>query len=161
PSFRQGAWRCTPPGRRAGYGVTHRCGSRQRRQWPATRRACCAISPAPRLPRALSAGAGSWLASLRRAGGGGGGSDGVWGRCGGGWAALSGESPVGEDQRGVVVGCGPEAFGGGVVALVLGAFGAQRAEGGGVVAALGRKVAAEAEHVRPGGQPQAFEPGEF
>jgi hypothetical protein len=68
--------------------------------------------------------------------------------------ALSGESPVGKDQRGVVLGCGPEAVVGGVVALVLGAFGAQRAEGGGVVAALGGEVAAEAEHVRPRGQPQ-------
>jgi hypothetical protein len=48
-----------------------------------------------------------------------------------------------------------------VVALVLGAFGAQRAEGGGVVAALGGEVAAEAEHVRPRGQPQALESGEL
>jgi hypothetical protein len=58
---------------------------------------------------------------------------------------------MGKDERGVV-GFRPEAFGGGVVALVLGAFGAQRAEGSGVVAALGREVASEAEHVRPGGQ---------
>ena len=48
-----------------------------------------------------------------------------------------------------------------MVALVLGAFGAQRAKGGGVVAALGREVTAEAEHVRPGGQAQVFESGEF
>ena len=48
-----------------------------------------------------------------------------------------------------------------MVALVLGAFGAQRAEGGGVVAALGGEVAAEAEHVRPRGQPEVFESGEF
>jgi hypothetical protein len=48
-----------------------------------------------------------------------------------------------------------------VVALVLGAFGAQRAEGGGVAAALGGEMAAEAEHVRPRGQPQVFESGEF
>src|SRR5262245_35440201 len=112
----------------------------------------------PRLPRARSAGAGSWLASLR-AGRWGAGSDGACGRWGDGWLALSGESPVGEDQRGVVFRLGPEAVGGGVVALVLGAFGTQRAEGSGVVAALGREVAAEAEHVRPGGQPQVFEPG--
>lgn len=48
-----------------------------------------------------------------------------------------------------------------MVALVLGAFGTQRAEGSGVVAALGREVASEAEHVRPGGQARVFEPGEF
>ena len=88
-------------------------------------------------------------------------SDGLCGRQGWRRVALPGESPVGEDQRGVVFRFRPEAAGGGVVALVLGAFGAQRAEGGGVVAALGGEVAAEAEHVRPGGQPKIGQFGEF
>src|SRR5262245_12152414 len=77
-----------------------------------------------------------------------------------GWVCPA-KPPVGHDERGVVVGYRPETLGGGVVALMLGAFGAQRAEGGGVVAALGREVAAEAEHVRPRDQPQVFESGEF
>jgi hypothetical protein len=67
---------------------------------------------------------------------------------------LPGESPVGQDQRGVVFRFRPEVASGGVVALVLGAFGAQRAEGSGVVAALGREVTPEAKHVRPRGQPK-------
>ena len=74
---------------------------------------------------------------------------------------MPSEPPVGHDERGVVVGYRPETFGGGVVALVLGAFGAQRAEGGGVAAALGRKVAAETEHVRPRRKPQYGQFREF
>ncbi len=38
---------------------------------------------------------------------------------------------------------------------------AQGAECGGIGAAFGGEVTAEAEHVRPGGQPHAFESGEF
>src|SRR5215470_16206679 len=40
-SFQRGAWRRTPPGRRAEFAVTRRCGSRRQRWWPAARRACC------------------------------------------------------------------------------------------------------------------------
>ena len=47
------------------------------------------------------------------------------------------------------------------LALVGGAVGAECAEGGGVGAALGGEVAAEAEHVRPGGQPQVLQLGEL
>jgi hypothetical protein len=64
-----------------------------------------------------------------------------------------GEAPAGEDERGVVVEVGQEPGGDGLCALVGGAVGAERAEGGGVGAALGREVAGEAEHVRPGGEP--------
>ena len=59
-------------------------------------------------------------------------------------------SPAGRQQPG----------GDSPLALVGGAVGAQRAEGDRVGAALGGEVAAEAEHVRPGGQPQVGELGE-
>src|ERR1039457_2274422 len=74
--------------------------------------------------------------------------------------ALASELPMGDNERGLAIRHGPQACGGGVVALVLGAVGPQRAESGGVAAALGREMTTEAEHVRPGGQPQAAEGGE-
>jgi hypothetical protein len=68
--------------------------------------------------------------------------------------------PVSDDERVISLGCRPETGLYGVFPLVLDPFGAERAEGGGVGAALGREVAAEAEHVRPGSQAQAAEFGE-
>ena len=56
---------------------------------------------------------------------------------------------------------GQEPGGDGLFALVGGAVGTERAEGGGESAALGREVAGEAEHVRPGGQAQVFQTGEL
>ncbi len=64
---------------------------------------------------------------------------------------------MGENEDRVATGVGPESSGYGVLALMSGAVGAERAESGGVGTALGREVAAEAEHVRPGGQAQAAE----
>ncbi len=46
-----------------------------------------------------------------------------------------------------------ESGGDGELTLVGGPVGSERAEGDGVAAALGGEVAAEPEHVRPGGQP--------
>ena len=74
---------------------------------------------------------------------------------------MAGEAPVGEDEDGVAVGYGPVGRCCGVFALVLARCGAERAEGGGVAAGLGGEVAAEAEHVRPGGQPQVGQVGEL
>ena len=54
-----------------------------------------------------------------------------------------------------------EPGGDGALALVSGAVGTEGAEGDRVGAALGGEVAAEAEHVRPGGQPQVGELGEL
>ena len=51
--------------------------------------------------------------------------------------------------------------GSGALALIGGPVGAQRAVGDGVAAAFGGEVAAEAEHVRPGGQAQVLELGEL
>ena len=73
----------------------------------------------------------------------------------------AGVVPVPDDEGGVVGGLGEQPEGDGVSALVLGAGGAERAEGGGVGAALGREVAAEAEHVRPLPEAQVFELGEL
>jgi len=70
-----------------------------------------------------------------------------------------GEVPVIDDQRGIAVDVGQQSGGYGGFTLVGGALGAERAHGGGVSAALGRKVAAEAEHVRPGDQSQVGELG--
>ena len=75
--------------------------------------------------------------------------------------SASGVVPVGDDEGGVAVEVGLQPGGDGVLALVGGPVGAQRAEGDGVGAALGGEVAAEAEHVRPGGQPQVVELGEL
>ena len=65
-----------------------------------------------------------------------------------------------EDQDGVAGGDWQEPGGYGALALVSGTVGAEGAEGGGVGPALGGEVAAEAEHVRPGGQPQVGELGQ-
>src|ERR1035441_7868006 len=73
---------------------------------------------------------------------------------------LASELPVGDNERGLAIGHGPQACGEGAVTLVLGAVGPQRAESGGVAAALGREMTTEAEHVRPGSQAQAAEGGE-
>jgi len=51
-----------------------------------------------------------------------------------------GKVPVGDDERGVAVQVGQEPGGDGLLALVGGTVGAQRAEGGGVGAALGGEV---------------------
>src|SRR5450759_1662525 len=67
--------------------------------------------------------------------------------------------PVANDEDGVRGGRGQEPGGNGV--LVLAAGGAECAEGGGVGAAFGGEVAAEAEHVRPGGQAEAVEFGDL
>ena len=72
-----------------------------------------------------------------------------------------GELPVSDDERVISFGCGPEAVVYGVFALVLDPFGAERAEGCGVGAALGGEVAAETEHVSPANQAQAAEFGEL
>ena len=66
------------------------------------------------------------------------------------WVASPGELPFGEDERAALGKVGHEPGGYGLFALVDGAVGAQGAEGDGVGAALGREVAAEAKHVRPG-----------
>jgi hypothetical protein len=71
------------------------------------------------------------------------------------------EVPLGEDERAVRRKVGHEPGGYGLFALVGGAVGAQGAEGDGVGAALGREVAAEAEHVRPGREPQPFQAREL
>jgi hypothetical protein len=68
-----------------------------------------------------------------------------------------GELPVSDDERVITFRCGPEAVVYGVFALVLDPFGAKRAESCGVGPALGREVAAEAEHVCPADQAQAAE----
>ena len=81
-------------------------------------------------------------------------------QCGDGRrAATSGEVPVIDDERGIAVDVGQQSAGYGGFALVSGTLGAERTHGGGVSAALGRKVAAEAEHVCPGGQSQVGELG--
>src|SRR5450755_3940881 len=58
--------------------------------------------------------------------------------------ALASELPVGDYERGLAVGHRPQACGGGIVALVLGTVGPQRAESRGVAAAPGREMTAEA-----------------
>jgi len=68
--------------------------------------------------------------------------------------------PVSDDERGIAFQSGYEPGGDGPLALVDGAICAQRAEGDRVGAALGGEVAAEAEHLRPGRQPQVGELGE-
>jgi hypothetical protein len=68
---------------------------------------------------------------------------------------------VSEDERRVSGRTGEEAGSYGVLALVLATSGAERAQGRGVATALGGEVAAEAEHVCPGGQPELFELGEL
>src|SRR5215813_12286891 len=119
-SFQRGAWRCSPPGQRAGFAETRRYGSRRQHRWPAARRACCGRWPGPRRPRARSAGACS-----RR-------TSGQWqGRR----VLAPHKVPVGDDNRGVAH-VGQEPGSGGLLALVGGAVGAQSAEGGGVGAAL-------------------------
>ena len=75
--------------------------------------------------------------------------------------ASPGELPLGQDERAVRRKVGHEPGGYGLFALVGGAVGAQSAEGDGVGAALGREVAAESEHVRPGRKPQAFQAREL
>jgi hypothetical protein len=75
--------------------------------------------------------------------------------------SSSGEVPVSEDERRVCGRTGQESGSYGVLALVLATSGAERAESRGVATALGREVAAEAEHVSPGGQPEVFELGEL
>ena len=72
--------------------------------------------------------------------------------------ASSGEVPVSEDEGGVGGRARQEASSYGALALVLAAGSAERAEGGGVGAAFGREVAAEAEHVRPCAKAELFEP---
>ena len=69
--------------------------------------------------------------------------------------------PVSEDEGRVCGRAGQEAGSDGVLALVLSTGSAERAEGRGVGAAFGGEMAAEAEHVRPGGQAELFELGEF
>jgi len=54
---------------------------------------------------------------------------------------ASGEVPVVDDERAAGVEVGQEPGGFGVFALVVGAFGAQAAQGDGVGAALGGEVA--------------------
>ena len=71
-------------------------------------------------------------------------------QCGDVWrVATSGEVPVIDDQRGIAVDVGQQSGGYGGFTLVSGTLGAKRSHCGGVGAALGGKVAAEAEHVRP------------
>ncbi len=76
---------------------------------------------------------------------------------GGGDMAAALVGPVLEDEHhGVIEGAAPRvAFAEGVPLgfAVFGAVAAQAAEGGGVAAGLGEKVAAVAEHVRPLAQP--------
>ena len=74
---------------------------------------------------------------------------------------ASGVSPVGEDERGAEVEAGLHSGSDGVLALVGGAVGAEYAKGDGVGAALGGEVAAEAEHVRPGREPQTCQAREL
>lgn len=75
--------------------------------------------------------------------------------------AASGECPVSENERGAVGQGGDETGVYRVLALVVGAGGAECAEGGGVAAALGGEVAAKAEHVCPGGQAEVVEFGQL
>ena len=75
--------------------------------------------------------------------------------------ASPGEVPLGEDERAVRRKVGHEPGGYGLFALIGGAVSAQGAEGDGVGAALGREVATEAEHVRPGRKPQPFQAREL
>jgi len=75
--------------------------------------------------------------------------------------SASGVVPVGDDERDARVEVGLQPGGDGVIALMGGPVGAQRAEGNGVGAALGGEVTAEAEHVRPRGQSQSLELGEL
>jgi hypothetical protein len=75
--------------------------------------------------------------------------------------ASPGEVPLGEEERAVRRKVGHLPGGYGLFALVGGAVGAQGAEGDGVGAALGREVAAEAEHARPGREPQPFQAREL
>jgi hypothetical protein len=69
--------------------------------------------------------------------------------------------PIGDDEGGVTVEVWQQPGSDGLFALVLSAVGAQRAESDGVGTAFGREVSTEAEHVRPGGQPQLFQFGEL
>src|ERR1022692_366292 len=76
---------------------------------------------------------------------------------------ATGEVPLTDEQdcareRGRV---GQEPGADGVLALVVGACGAECAEGGGVAAALGREVPPESEHVRPRGEAQVCKFGEL
>ncbi len=68
--------------------------------------------------------------------------------------------PVSDDE-GDVIGSRQQPGGHSPLALVGGTVGAQRAKGNRVGAALGGEAAPEAEHVRPGGQPQVGELGEL
>jgi hypothetical protein len=54
------------------------------------------------------------------------------------WLSASGEAPVGENEDRVATGVGPESSGHGVLALMSGAVGAERAESGGVSTAWSR-----------------------
>ena len=72
-----------------------------------------------------------------------------------------GKVPVGDNERRLAVQVGQEPSGDGLLTLVGGTVGTERAEGGRVGAALGGEVPGEAEHVRPRRQPQVFQAGEF
>src|SRR5579859_313051 len=69
--------------------------------------------------------------------------------------------PVRQDDRRIASDVRLEPGGYRLLTLVGGAVGTQGAEGDGVNAALGRKVAAESEHVRPSRQAHFFQSGKF
>ena len=77
------------------------------------------------------------------------------------WVLASNKVPVSDDNSGVVARVLQEPVYGGLLALVDSAVGTNRAEGGGIDAALGSEVTAKSEHVCPGGQAQVFQTAEF
>src|SRR5438128_2366940 len=83
--------------------------------WQAASRACCGRWRVPRQPRARSSGAEARRTSLRRR------------KISGQRVSPSGVVPVGDDERGAEVEVRLSSDGNGVVALVCGAVGAERA----------------------------------